>query len=76
MKEMNINKAMSNPATVFGEPGNVLKSDTLTKSQKREVLLHWQAEAIHLQESDAEGFNGGERSRLDDIIRAIETLSK
>jgi hypothetical protein len=75
MTTVDINKAMANPVGIFGHPENVLKNESLTKSQKREVLLRWKAEAVHMQESDAEGFGGGERSRIDEITQAIGKLA-
>jgi hypothetical protein len=75
VEALNINKAIANPSGVFGHPDKVVECDALTDSQKRDILLRWRAEAIHMQESEAEGFGGGERSRIDDIICAIEKLA-
>lgn len=47
MEEMDFHRAMSNPAGVFGTPDRVVENKSLTASQKREILLRWQAEAIH-----------------------------
>ena len=56
------------------DPEAILADDSLTRSRKLDILLQWQAEAIHMQESDAEGFDGGERSHLDDINRILEKI--
>ncbi|MGC9450020.1 MAG: hypothetical protein ACP5I4_01115 [Oceanipulchritudo sp.] len=76
MAEIEMNKALSSPRNVFGHPDRVLAEQSLSPSQKREILLRWQAEAIHMQESDAEGFSGGERSLVDDIGRALARLDR
>ncbi|MDQ8201507.1 hypothetical protein [Pelagicoccus sp. SDUM812003] len=67
-------KAVGNPGQVYGRPEDVLSDEELSAEQKREVLKEWEAEAIHLQESAAEGFGGGERSRLDEIEAALSKL--
>lgn len=69
-------EAITRPRGVYGEPSDVLADDALTGSQKREVLERWKAEAIHLQESTAEGFGGGEQSHLDDVVDALSSLNE
>lgn len=68
--------AVASPHTVYESPTHVLEDSTLTDGQKREILESWQAEAIRMQESSAEGFGGGERSHLDEVNRCLETLSR
>lgn len=68
--------ALKSAPSVYGRPENVLQDETLTHEQKREVLLSWEADAIHLQESAAEGFAGGERSELDEVMQALAALEK
>ena len=67
-------RALASPENVYGHPGDVLGDTGLNNAQKREILLRWEAEAIHMQESDAEGFTGGERSHLDEIMTALRNL--
>jgi len=52
----------------------ILAKPDLTVDEKIARLETLEAEAIHMQESDAEGFGGGERSHLDDIKRALDKL--
>jgi len=47
----------------------------LSARQKREILINWEVEAAHLQESEAEGFDGGEASLLADIKKALIEIS-
>jgi hypothetical protein len=67
-------ESKSNPARMYSKPAAILSDATLTNAKKREILERWKAEAVHMQESDAEGFNGGERSHLDEITAALEQL--
>ncbi|MEQ9824243.1 MAG: hypothetical protein ABQ298_07655 [Puniceicoccaceae bacterium] len=69
-------EAVGSPRRVYGCPSDVLADEALSVAEKREVLLQWESEAIHLQESDAEGFGGGERSQLDEIVNALAKLSQ
>jgi hypothetical protein len=69
-------QALRTPSEVYARPADVLRDETLDHAQKEEVLTHWEAEAIQLQESEAEGFDGGERSLLSEIKRAISQLSE
>lgn len=52
----------------------VLEDEGLSREQQLEILQIWKAEAIHMQESTAEGFDGGERSRLDEVAKALHEL--
>lgn len=67
--------ALRDPALVFAHPRDVLSEASLTGEQKRAILESWERDAIHLQESEAEGFNGGEGSRLDAVVSALEKLA-
>ncbi|MEX2125780.1 MAG: hypothetical protein WD795_17965 [Woeseia sp.] len=66
--------ALRMPSDVYARPAAVVQDETLDDSQKLEVLSHWEAEAIQLQESEGEGFDGGERSLLAEIKCAISEL--
>lgn len=58
----------------YASPREVLRDASLEAGQKREILQSWKAESIHLQESTAEGFGGGERSHLDAVCQALSEL--
>ena len=66
--------ALENPSLAFPSPEAVIDNTSFSNAQKREILESWEAEAIHLQESESEGFGGGERSQLDDVKRALDAL--
>lgn len=67
-------KALRTPSEVYDSPHAVIRDDSLDDAKKREILEHWEAEAVELQESEAEGFSGGERSLLADIKKALQEL--
>ncbi len=67
--------ALLNPTGVYDHPRGVVCDSTLDASQKLAILKNWEAEATHLQESEAEGFSGGENSLLADIKQAVIELS-
>ena len=67
---------MCSPAAYYTEPGAVLQDTCLNPLQKKQILEQWKYDAIHMQESDAENMDGGERSHLDDILRALDHLEE
>ena len=67
-------KALSDPKKHFGTPSTVLEDTSLSTEQKRQILERWETDAIHLQDSETEGFGGGERSQLDEIEKALKAL--
>jgi hypothetical protein len=62
--------ALRTPSEVYRHPGAVVRDSSLSDKQKLEILEHWEAEAVQLQESEAEGLTGGEKSLLAEIKRA------
>lgn len=75
-EETKFESAKANPSQVYDDPEDVLKDDSLNDDEKLQVLNTWKSEAIHLQESTAEGFAGGEKSQLDSIESAIHRLAR
>lgn len=71
----NFESVKANPSETYDDPKKVLDDDSLSEEKKLEILTSWKSEAIHLQESEAEGLSGGETSRLDSIETAIRSLS-
>ena len=51
---MDIEKAMKNPATVFGTPVAVCRSQELSREQKRAVLKQWKDQLQLEQTADDE----------------------
>lgn len=69
-----IHEALRNPSQVYRQPSAVLQDDSLSREQKIQVLESWKQEAVRLQSSEAEGMVGGERSHLDQVTEAIDSL--
>lgn len=55
MLAMDIDRAMKNPASVFGTPEVLSASRVLTAEQKRAILLQWKDQLLQLQAADDEG---------------------
>jgi len=58
----------------YAQPEEVVADNRLSQETKRSILEDWKNQAIHMQESDAEGFGGGEGSRLDEIEECLKAL--
>jgi hypothetical protein len=69
-------EALRTPSEVYERPEAVLRDEALDDAQKLEILSHWEAEAVQLQESEGEGMDGGEQSLLGEIKQAIAELSE
>ena len=76
---MDIDRAMKNPASVFGTPEALSESTQLTAQQKRAVLLQWKDQLQQLQAADDEGMrqNAAATGRTDDLLgRVTSVLSR
>jgi len=76
---MDIDRAMSSPASVFATPEALSESSELTAEQKRAVLLQWKDQLQQLQAADDEGMRGDETaaSTTGDLLgRVTSTLSR
>ena len=57
---MDVNKAMQNPAGVFGTPETLSTSKELTSEQKAAILVQWKDQLLQLQAADGEGMHRSE----------------
>ena len=57
---MDIDRAMKNPANVFGTPEMLGESTELTAEQKRAILMQWKDQLQQLQTADDEGMQRSE----------------
>ncbi len=82
---MDIDRAMSNPASVFATPEALSESSELTAEQKRAVLLQWKDQLQQLQAADDEGMRRNEAAasatgdllgRVTSILSRIDADSK
>ena len=76
---MDIDRAMTNPASVFATPEALSESSELTAEQKRAVLLQWKDQLQQFQAADDEGMqqNDAAASNTDDLLgRVTSVLSR
>ena len=73
---MDMDKAMKNPASVFGTPEAVRESSELTAEQKHAVLLQWKDQLQQLQTADDEGMQKSEAAgeTTDDLLRRVARI--
>lgn len=69
-------RALVNPAAVFGSPTDVLHDPGLSLPEKREVLQRWAWDAWLLEVAADEAMAGGEPSRLDEVKQALAALDQ
>ena len=69
-------EALLNPAAVFKRPNDVIDTDSLTTTQKLEVLKRWETDALLLSVATSENMGGGEPSRIEDVRHAIDVLTR
>lgn len=69
-------EALLNPGAVFKLPKDVLDTDSLTTTQKLEVLKRWETDALLLSVATEENMGGGEPSRIEDVRHAIDVLTR
>jgi hypothetical protein len=76
MIAMHIDRAMKNPASVFGTPEVLSASTELTAEQKRAILLQWKDQLQQLQAADDEGMQGGEGTAgaTDDVLGRVTSI--
>ena len=73
---MDIDRAMSNPASVFATPEALSESSELTAEQKRAVLLQWKDQLQQLQAADDEGMRRNEAAAgtTDDLLGRVTSI--
>jgi len=73
---MDIDRAMKNPASVFGTPEALGESSELTAEQKRAVLMQWKDQLQQLQAADDEGMRRTEapRDRTEDLLGRVTSV--
>ncbi len=67
-------KALCSPSRVYKTPYDVLNDESMTTSEKQQILLSWRSEAFLLQVAESEGFEGGEPCLADDIEICLDLL--
>jgi hypothetical protein len=71
---MDIEKAMTNPTSVFPSPEAVIHKQNLTKDQKIKILKRWKYDALELEVAEEENMGGGPPGVLYDVLKALHQL--
>ncbi len=71
MSEIDVQRALSNPADVFAEPQAVVDYPGLTREQKLQILNNWQLDASRLVDSEGEGMPEGGAPMLRPMLRRV-----
>lgn len=69
-----LDKAVTQPWSVYNEPEEVLADDRLSDAEKRRVLESWERDARELAVAEEENMAGGEPNRLGSVLEALATL--
>jgi hypothetical protein len=73
---MDFDKAMKNPASVFGTPELLSESTELAVEQKRAILMQWKDQLHQLQAADDEGMqrSGETTGATGDVLRRVTSI--
>jgi hypothetical protein len=75
--EVDMRKALADPARVFASPGAVLEHPALSRRAKVEILRRWAWDARLVQIAEAEAMpETGEPSRLEEVLNALVELGE
>lgn len=74
MDPASFERALLDPAGVFGTPEHVLGAEDLSHEQMRKVLLRWLHDARELTVADDEGMSGGEPPLIQRVTDALAKL--
>jgi len=69
-----LKKALLDPASTFADPEEVRDHPELTKAQKIEVLRRWEYEESEVAVAEEEGMVGGKPPILQRVLVALEEL--
>lgn len=74
LTQIDLEKALLDPALVFASPEAVLTCADLGRDQKVAVLTRWAYDAREVSVAEEEGMTDGEPPLLDRITEALNTL--
>lgn len=72
--KLDLERALLDPASVFGEPEAVRDHADLTIDQKIEILRRWEYDESEVAVAEEEGMVDGTPPRLQRILIALEQL--
>ena len=74
MSEVNLERALNDPADLFESPDAVVYHPTLTREQKIQILNSWQLDASRLEASEGEGMAGEDAPMLHRVRIALAAV--
>ena len=74
MNEIDLERALNDPAGLFGKPDAVVDHPALTREQKIQILNHWRLDASRLEGSEGEGMMGEDAPMLHRVHKALSVL--
>jgi hypothetical protein len=74
MGEIDLERALKDPADLFENPDAVVRHPTLTREQKVQILNNWQLDASRLEGSEGEGMRGEDAPMLRRVRLALAAL--
>ena len=74
MADIDMHRALNDPADLFGNPDEVVLHPALTREQKIQILKNWQLDASRLEGSEGEGMRGEDAPMLHRVSKALATL--
>lgn len=76
MSEVDLERALNDPADLFESPDAVVHHPGLTREQKVQILNSWQLDASRLEASEGEGMVGEGAPMLHRVRVALATLMR
>ncbi len=74
MSEIDLERALNDPAGLFESPDAVVHHRALTREQKIQILKNWQLDASRLEGSEGEGMMGEGAPMLHRVRIALASL--
>jgi hypothetical protein len=74
MSEIDLERALNDPAGLFQTPDAVVHHPALAREQKVQILNNWQLDASRLEGSEAEGMGGEDAPMLHRVRIALAGL--
>ncbi len=74
MTDVDLERALNDPAALFESPDAVVHHPALTREQKIRVLNNWQLDASRLEASEGEGMGGEDAPMLHRVRVALAAL--
>ena len=74
MSEIDLERALNDPADLFESPDAVVRHPVLTREQKVQILNNWQLDASRLEGSEGEGMLGEGAPMLHRVRIALAAL--